>query len=236
MSRLLLKRFLMGATLGAACLAGTAFAADLDVGDEVITVSPAPVKDGKATKLEVPEGTTLTVVKVNGPWLAVEVDREGETVSGWIHEKHIKPKSGPVAVAEVIPESEVTPERLTQLFRRALLSAEVDKDNDVRVEEGGVKVFVRVDKSRKLLVFLGAWHLKEQVSMEDKLRLMNRWNDDLIFVRFCVPKDDTLWCDYFLPYEGGVCPRHVLAAYRLFHKVMTGAPTTQDPDDIVGEK
>jgi hypothetical protein len=135
----------------------------------------------------------------------------------------------------VIPESDVTIESIKQVFRGAYLDSEPlpDKPNVLRFTDGGVYVFITVDPEKKVVNFFSVWRIKENASPAQKLQLVNRWNDKLLLVRFSLTNDTGLWCDYQLPYEGGLKASQVLATYRIFLRVIEGAALTQDPDDLI---
>ena len=131
------------------------------------------------------------------------------------------------------PEN-VTVQELHKFFKAALFDAEFDKDGDLLIKDGGMKTFVLVDKDRQSITFISVWPLKASVSELAKLQFLNRLNDKLIMVRFCMPRPTTLWCDYVLQYGGGVTPFMVVNSYRTFAKVVKGAAATMDPNDIIG--
>lgn len=138
------------------------------------------------------------------------------------------------APSTLLPEEDVTLQKIKTFFEAALLKAEFDKDGDLMIEDGGFTSYVKVDQDRKLITFLCAFHLKESASEIKKLRLVNSMNDDLIFVRFCMPVATTLWCDYQLLYGGGITPYAIVNNYRLFATVTKGAVASMDPEDIIG--
>lgn len=138
------------------------------------------------------------------------------------------------AQSQLIEQEDVTADKLLGIFRAAFLKCEKDEDEDITVKDGGMKTIVSVDKDKKLIRFVSLWPMKAHVSEDDKLRLVNRWNDKLILVRFCVSSPTTLWADHVILYENGVYPYRVVATYRLFVTVVKGAVYTQDPDDIIG--
>ena len=72
-------------------LTGVLTAGEWTVGDRVVTTREAAVQAGTKTLTTVPAGTTLDVTAVNGDWVAVGVQRDGEEITGWIHVKHLAP-------------------------------------------------------------------------------------------------------------------------------------------------
>jgi len=80
----------VAALLVAACPAPAAERA-IKAGDNVKVISgPAPVKLGKKTLTTVEAGTELKALKVLRNWVKVTVERDGKTVTGWIHTKRLE--------------------------------------------------------------------------------------------------------------------------------------------------
>jgi len=131
-------------------------------------------------------------------------------------------------------EDEVSLQKIKTFFDAAFLKATFDEDGDLRIEDGGFKVFVKVDREKKLIIFISAFNLKASVPAIKKLQFVNTLNADLIFARFSMRGPTTLLCDYQLLYEGGITPYTVVNNYRLYAKVINGAVCTQDPEDIIG--
>jgi hypothetical protein len=134
----------------------------------------------------------------------------------------------------MLAESELTLERLQEVFSAAYLKTEIDADGDLRIDEDGIKTFVRLDPKRRLVTYLAAWRLKASVPRERKLQWVNALNQDLVMVRFTVANTPNLVCDYQFFYEGGVHAQALVHHYRQFVNVVRGAVTLKDPDKIVG--
>lgn len=135
---------------------------------------------------------------------------------------------------DLLTEDEVTIPRIKAYFDAAFFKTTVDSDGDLKIEDGGMKTFVRVDPEKKLISMFSLWGLKSTASEIDKLRFINQLNDDLIVVRFCMPRSSLLWCDYQVKYERGITPFSIVNNYRLFAKVVKGAVTRDDADGIIG--
>ena len=133
-----------------------------------------------------------------------------------------------------LSESDVTLHKLKSIFDAAYIKAEFDSDGDLKIEDNGFKTFVQIDRDKGLIIFFAIWAMKASVPEIKRLKLVNTLNNDLIFVRFCMPRPTTLWCDYQFLFEGGITPFTIVHNYRLFAKVTKGAVATQDPEDIIG--
>lgn len=74
--------------LGAAAQAvGRAKIRSLDVVE--VKAGPAPVQMGPKAVATAAAGTVLVALEVNGAWVGVAVEQDGQTVQGWIHQKHL---------------------------------------------------------------------------------------------------------------------------------------------------
>ena len=137
---------------------------------------------------------------------------------------------------DILPEEEISAPRLMALFKGAFIDCKIDEDGDVRIEDDGIKTFLRVTPKKKVITFFSIWDLKQSASELDKLRLINKLNDKLLMVRFCMPDPERLWCDYQLRYEKGVYAHQVVTTYRVFLKVVAGAEEPDmDEKDLIGE-
>jgi hypothetical protein len=133
----------------------------------------------------------------------------------------------------VLTDREVDVEHIEQLFKAAFLRAERDKDGDLVVREDGVNTFIRVDAEKKMITFFSMWGLRTRFSEADKLRFANKLNDELILVRFVVPRPNVLWCDYQFLFEGGITPFQLVNSYKRFVGVCRGA-AQRDTADMIG--
>lgn len=134
----------------------------------------------------------------------------------------------------MLKEWQISTEKTLALFKAAFLKCEIDNDGDVRIEDDSVITFVTLDTKRKLLKYFSLWRMKADVPLEKKLELVNKWNKELIFAKFFVAKPELMIAEYWVTYENGVSAYQVVASYRLFKKVVVGAVSDEDPDDIVG--
>jgi len=74
-------------------LLGTASAAEVAVGDEIVLERAAPLMLSRDTLMTIDKGTKLTVRKVNGKFLQVAVPKDGEETWGWIHSRCLEPEA-----------------------------------------------------------------------------------------------------------------------------------------------
>lgn len=134
-----------------------------------------------------------------------------------------------------VPEEKLTLNLIQNFLDQAAYKTEIDSDGDLKVvNDGGMKAFVRADAERKIITIFAAYPLKASAPELTKLQLVNRLNDRVIVVRFCMPDATTLWCDYQFSYEGGLTPRYILHVYRQFIRIVRIAVAQYDTDDVVG--
>ncbi len=134
----------------------------------------------------------------------------------------------------VLPENEMSQQTLKAYFEQAAMTAEIDSDGDLKITEDGFKGFLLVHAERKIVTIFALYGMKASAPEIQKLQLVNRLNDKIILVRFCMPNPTTLWCDYQLSYEGGLTPYYLINTYRMFSRVTRQAVAQQDTDDVVG--
>ena len=140
----------------------------------------------------------------------------------------------PSKALKTMPEADVSLKKVQEIFDAAYLKTEIDKEGDLKIDDDGVKTFVRVDPARKLITFFTAWGFKASSPEVKKLQLLNTLNNEVIFVRFSMPQPATLWCDYQFLYDGGMTPHTLISNYKQFVRVASSAVSSKDPDNLIG--
>ncbi len=140
-----------------------------------------------------------------------------------------------MATAEVLAEDEVTTSNLAQVFKRAFFKTSIDNDGDLIVQTDGPRVIVTLNQDNKLIKFMTIYGVKESARLDLKHNFTNRMNDEIIVVRFSVPKTrpDMLIADYYLPFEEGIPAFQIVSALRLFARVVPAAIRSCDENDLV---
>jgi len=138
-----------------------------------------------------------------------------------------------MATAEVLAESEVTTSNLDKLFKQAFFKTSLDRDGDLIVQSDGPRVIVTVDQEKKLVKFMAVYGLRQTAALEHKLALVNRMNNEIIYVRFSVPREDLLVADYFLLFQQGILAFQLVSSLRLFARVVPAAIRACDHQDLV---
>lgn len=136
---------------------------------------------------------------------------------------------------EIIPETEVTTERLAAVFEAAFMNCTRNANGDLQIDDDAVKTIIELDTDRQCLAMFCLWGLKKNVPMEKKLVLVNELNRKLMLVKFQIVRPDTMWCDYHLCYDGELNPVQLIRTIGMFGKVCRAAVSQNDPEDIFGD-
>lgn len=135
---------------------------------------------------------------------------------------------------KIILENEVSLARLQEVFEASFIENDIDSDGDLMVRtENNLKIFIGLSTANKLIRFTTFYALDETASLESKLELANKLNDSIVFVRFSVSDQAALVCDYYLPFNGGVLPLHVVTSLRLFNRIILPSLREHDTSGIV---
>lgn len=140
-----------------------------------------------------------------------------------------------MAMAEVLAEQEVTTSNLAQLFKRAFFKTSVNEDDSLIVDADGVRVLVRPDHDRKIIQFMSFYGVKESARLDLMHAFTNRLNETVILVRFYVLKihPDALVADYYLGFEEGIPAYQIVAALRLFARIVPDAIRACDENHLL---
>ena len=133
----------------------------------------------------------------------------------------------------LLHENEISVQKMKSIFDAAAKDTSLDKDGDLKITQEGIKTFVKIDTKKKMITFFSVWGMKANVPDFKKYEFTNNLNNKLVLVRFTVTKKSNLWCDYQFLYKGGITPHTIISNYDLFYKVVRGAATSHDPDDII---
>lgn len=134
----------------------------------------------------------------------------------------------------ILMPDEITTANIKPFFDAAFLNAQIDKDGDLEIEDDGVRTYIRVDPRRKIITYYSSWEIKASVPEARKLAFVNRLNDKMVFVRYCIAGPTTLWCDYQCLYEGGITPYTIVNNYRQFARIVAVSWAGQDANEILG--
>lgn len=134
----------------------------------------------------------------------------------------------------ILMPDEITVANIKPFFDVACLNAEIDKDGDLKIEDDGVRTYIRIDPKHKIITYYSSWEIKASVPEAKKLAFINRLNDKMVLVRYCIAGPTTLWCDYQCLYEGGITPYTIVNTYRQFARIVDVSWAGQDADAILG--
>jgi len=137
-------------------------------------------------------------------------------------------------MSEIISSEEMNNHKIYEIFKAAYMKPELDSDGDVSFKgPSGFKQIISVDSDKQLLKFMAIFGLKESKNRAEKLELVNRLNDRVVFSRFSMPREDVLFVDYFFAYEEGVLPLQVMNSMKWFDNVTISAIRAYDESDLI---
>lgn len=114
----------------------------------------------------------------------------------------------------LIPEPEVTLDRLRLVIETAALDVRLDEDGDLYIFEGlEFPIWVSLDTPNKFVRLVTAMKLKERTA--DVLAAVNDMNANIVMPQFC-HRADGVWGTYWLPYAEGLSARQFIKAARFF--------------------
>lgn len=132
----------------------------------------------------------------------------------------------------VIPEDEITLERLKLVFQNAFIECENDGEA-LRIQMEGARFLLHLDTKNKLIACAAIYALKEYGTPEGKNELANKLNRELILIRFVIHDETTFVAQYSLSYAQGLMPYHLVNALRLMQRVLTQSVAEYDTDDLL---
>lgn len=81
----------------------------------------------------------------------------------------------------------------------------IDDDGDLILNKDGGKIFVTVKKKQKMVRIFSIFGAYEKRSINEMIKLANRFNDKKIFLRVSInPESGSSWCDHYIVYNGGL--------------------------------
>lgn len=140
-----------------------------------------------------------------------------------------------MTTAILIPREEMTAEKLLEIFRNAYMDAGIDAEGDLHIEIEGRKMWVKSLRGQSLMTVSVGYGLKPGTSRSSALELANRINDNLVFIRACIPSgfsSPSLWLDHFIDITGGVTGQEVVDEVRRFRRLISSI-SDEDTDNLL---
>ena len=102
----------------------------------------------------------------------------------------------------------------------------------VKTPEGRV-FLVEWDTDKNLLAYVAYYNFNAGVTNKQKMELVNRINDEVVFCKAMVDKDGDLRFEYYLHYETGISDRQILDSAKFFIMTTRFAVDKKDPDNLL---
>lgn len=135
--------------------------------------------------------------------------------------------------ADLLTPDTVTLEAVRDVYEQAFLDAVLDEDKrQIRLREE-VLARVYLSETKERLQMVAYYGVKDDAQRADRLELVNRINENYVFIRAGIDDDGDLWFDHCLLLKGGVTKKAVVQATRLFLMLVPRAVNECDEDGIV---
>lgn len=116
-----------------------------------------------------------------------------------------------------------------------------DNDWDTSKSGEGLKIqtpegrvfLVEWDTGKNLMAYVAYYNFNAGVTNNQKMKLVNRINDEVVFCKAMVDKDGDLRFEYYLRYETGISNRQILDAAEFFIMTTRFAVEKKDPDNLL---
>ncbi len=138
-------------------------------------------------------------------------------------------------MSDFIPESSVTLDRVFSILKAAYLKPEPESSTEITVRLENSRAFVGIDSEKKLINMYCVFKLRENSTIQERVALMNRLNQNVVLCRFyTVGANDQILCsDYAIRYEEGLIPFHLIGALKWLNNVTIGAIKNYDERNLV---
>lgn len=137
-------------------------------------------------------------------------------------------------MSDVIPEEELTIEKVLEVLRAAFFKCEVDSDGDIQVvTDHDLVVIISVDADIHVVKYATVLTLREDGTREQQQELIHLLNTEVILGRFALLAENTMSVDYFLLGDGGLTPFQLVNTLRWFSRVVVTSIRGFDEQQLV---
>lgn len=132
--------------------------------------------------------------------------------------------------ADLIEKSNLTAERLHEIFRAAYMKPEIDSEDALTIRgRTRIKYVIQIRERQGLIALFCVFGFKGSVEKAEKLEAVNKLNDGKVMARFSVNRRESLFIDYNMLIEEGVTPLQILNCFTRFDNVViSGMDEIQD--------
>jgi len=83
------------------------------------------------------------------------------------------------------------------------------------------------------MAFVAYYNFEAGVTNKQKMELVNKINDEVVFCKAMVDKDGDLRFEYYLRYAAGITDRQILDAAKFFIMTTRFAVDNKDPNNLL---
>lgn len=126
--------------------------------------------------------------------------------------------------AGLIEKSDLTIERLHDIFHAAYMKPEVDSQGALVIRgRTRIKHIVQLREKQGIIALICGFGFRDGAEEIDKLEAVNKLNDGKVMVRFSVTRRGALFADYHILIEEGITPLQILNCFTRFDNVVIGS-------------
>jgi hypothetical protein len=133
---------------------------------------------------------------------------------------------------EIVHPKDISPDFLLELFNTAFMNVSFDDDGDVRVEETyGCWLFPQ--SNGRYIRLMSQFRPNPDGLLPERLNFVNKVNDEMMLIRAYLKENGGFGFDYYIPVEGGITKRNIVATTRNFLALLS-AVARLDTEDLIG--
>ncbi|MGF1770305.1 YbjN domain-containing protein [Enterovibrio makurazakiensis] len=145
-------------------------------------------------------------------------------------------------MTDIIAPDRMSHEKIKEILIDANVKAEFNGDTDGFVTvtgPSGFASFITISDEHMLIKYEAVFEFREHGGIGERLELVNKLNEMVVFSRFLIPfDDDKMYSDYYISYEEGITSKQIINSMCWFDNVTWNAIATLDESNLVkvGEK
>jgi len=131
----------------------------------------------------------------------------------------------------LLQPQDITKDKLEAVYRNAGIFHERDSDGDVVVKDTFRAIVEPVNEGKQIRIY-ALFGTKDGATMEAKVNLAARINDDLVCPRVCVTESGRMVFEHYVSADGGLTSENLVASTRFFMNSLVGA-AIKDSHDVL---
>ena len=124
---------------------------------------------------------------------------------------------------EMITANNISNEFLKKILDSAYIRNEIHSNGEIKIVEG-IKAFARISESQKSIKLIVGYGFKEDATLEEKMKFVNKINDEYIMIKaYVIGSESGSRFEYDMFYEGGLTKAAFVLVLRRFVRIVPHA-------------